>query len=223
MKVLVLDDHPIVLRGCAHLLEDTEATHFIGAADIEEGFVAYKRERPDLVIVDLAFGRDTGRGLDFIQRLRDQEGSTPIIVLSAHTDLNLVSKAVQLGASAYVLKDASAREFRQAFHSVLAGKRYMSEGLAEQFAFNATSKRHALTNLTTNEYRVLELMAGGKTYDVIAAKLDISKKTVVQTVASLKIKLGAPTLNDLLYFAVAANGALKGDIQSEGSGRRDLV
>jgi DNA-binding NarL/FixJ family response regulator len=206
MKVLVVDDHPIVVKGCARLLEGTIATSFISAANVEEGYTAYHRERPGLVVVDLALGRDGSSGLEFIQRLRDQHSSAPIIVLSAHTDRTLVTRAVQLGASAYVLKDATAREFRAAFQSVLAGKRYMSEGLAEQIAFGATARGRSPTELSATEHAILSQMAEGKTYDVIAVVLGISKTTVVQTVASLKQKLGAPTLNELLYFALTVDG-----------------
>jgi DNA-binding NarL/FixJ family response regulator len=205
MKVLVIDDHPIVAKGCARLLEGTVATTFISAADVDEGYVAYSRERPGIIIVDLAMGRDIGRGLEFIKRLRDQKSSTPIIVLSAHTDRNLISQAVQLGASAYVLKDASAGELRAAFHSVLAGKRYMSEDLAEKIAFGGTARGPSATELSTTEHAILTQMAEGKTYGAIAASMETSKTTIVHAVAALKLKLGAPTLNELLHFALTVD------------------
>ncbi|MEI9902437.1 MAG: response regulator transcription factor [Hyphomicrobium sp.] len=222
MKVLIVDDHPIVIRGCAHLLEDAGVKQFIGASDADEGYAAYLRERPDVAIVDLSMGRDKSQGLRFISLLREKEWHTPIIVLSVHTDLNVVASAVQLGVSAYVLKDSSAREFQEAFRSVLAGRRYMSEGLAQQIAFNRGGGREPLSNLSPSEYEILELMAAGNTYEFIAAQLKISKKTVVQTVASLKKRLGAPTLNDLLYVALTTKRSLNGSSNRHGRNAGEL-
>lgn len=209
MKVLIVDDHPIVIQGCAHLLEDAGVTEFIGASDIETGYRLFVERQPDVVILDLAMESDD-HGLQFIRQLRQEERQTPIIVFSVHADPALVVTAVRLGASAYVLKDSSAREFVAAFRSAIAGERYMSEALACELAFAKVDAYSPERNLTQRELDTLALVAEGKTRDVIAAELKISKTTVVHTIAALKNKLDAPSLNDLVRMAVRIRPAING-------------
>lgn len=204
MKALVVDDHPIIIRGCKYLLEDTGIKSFVGAASVEEGYEVYRRERPDVVIVDLAIGDDSQRGLQFLDLLHAHQRHTPVIVFSMHDDPEIVTRAVRSGASAYVLKDATAREFEDAVRSVLGGKRYLSEDLAQRITFASSQKREGLADLSPAESETLDLIGEGKTYDYVAAQLNVSKKTVVNTVAGLKRKLGTPTLNELLSLAVTA-------------------
>ena len=211
MKVLIVDDHPLVISGCTHLLEDAGVAQFLSATNAAEGYRLYRQERPDVVIVDLSMQSDNYHGLQFIRRLRDHEWQTPIIVFSMHADPGVVTRAVQLGATAYVLKDAPAGEFQQAFRNVVAGERYMSEALARQMAFAKTNDGGLLSHLTQRELETLSLIAEGRTHEFIADELQISRTTIVHTITSLKRKLDAATFNDLVRAALSAlpiaNGA----------------
>ena len=107
-RVLIIDDHPIVIQGCRRLLEDmgVDAVH-PHAASLAEGFRLYRQKHPDVIIVDLSMQSGALGGLSFIRRLRIHDQRTPILVLSMHADPVIVSRALELGASGYVLKDTS--------------------------------------------------------------------------------------------------------------------
>ena len=135
MKVLVIDDHPIVIQGCRRLLEDAGVDELLIASSPSEGFRVHRNKRPDMIIADLAMQSAALGGLSFIRRLRIHDAKTPILVLSMHSDRMIVSRALEVGANGYLLKDSLAEEFMTAFRAVRDGGRYLSHELASQIAF----------------------------------------------------------------------------------------
>jgi DNA-binding NarL/FixJ family response regulator len=203
MQVLIIDDHPIVIQGCRRLLEDmgTEEIHHAGS--LAEGFRLYRQKRPDVIIVDLSMQSGALGGLSFIRRLRIHDQKTPILVLSMHADPVIVSRALELGANGYLLKDTSSDEFVNAFRKVRDGQQYLSHELASQIAFmEARGNRSPLRSMTVRELQTLSLIAEGKPYIAIAEELHVSYKTVVNTCATLKSKLGVRTLPELMRIAI---------------------
>jgi DNA-binding NarL/FixJ family response regulator len=201
--VLVIDDHPIVRQGCRRMLEDAGVERIFEASDAASGYKLYRRHRPDVVIVDLAM-QDSGLGgLPLIKRMRTSDPRVRIIVFSMHGDPIIVTRALEAGASGYVLKDTSSEEFLKAFRAVLAGGPYLSHGLAMRVALIHTSARkNPLSDLTPRELQTLSLLAKGKPYGDIASELNVSYKTVVNVSSQLKHKLEVRNLPELIRTAV---------------------
>lgn len=117
-QVLVIDDHPIVLQGCRQLLEGAGVDHIFQAQSLADGFRIYRNQKPDVIIVDLAMHTGSLGGLSFIRRLRLHDQKTPILVFTMHSDPVIVARALEVGATGYVLKDTPPEEMLKAFEKV---------------------------------------------------------------------------------------------------------
>jgi len=200
-SVLIIDDHPIVLQGCRRMLEDAGVKTVLEARDATSGYRLYRRHRPDVVIVDLAMQGGGLRGLDVIRRMRSHDQRSRILVFSMHSDPIIAARALEAGATGYVLKDSD--ELMKAFDQVRTGTPYLSNDLAMQVALVRTGARaNPLADLTPRELQMLSLLAEGKPYGRIADELNVSYKTVVNACSQLKQKLNAKNLPELIRVAV---------------------
>lgn len=200
-SVLIIDDHPIVLKGCRRVLEDAGVRTVLDAQDLVSGYRLYRRHSPDVVIIDLALQGSGLAGLPLIQRIKSHDSRARILVFSMHSDPVIVARALQAGATGYVLKDTSSEELVDAFEKVRVGTPYLSNDLAMQVAL-VGARRDPLADLTPRELRTLGLLAEGRSYGRIADELNVSYKTVVNTCSQLKDKLQAKTLSELIRAAV---------------------
>ena len=142
-------------------------------------------------------------GLALIRRIKTQDARARILVFSMHSDPTIVARALEAGASGYVIKDTSSEEFVDAFEKVRAGKAHLSNELALQVALVGTGGTgDPLRSLTPREMDVLSLLAQGKPYSGIAETLNVSYKTVVNLCSQLRQKLGAKNLPELIKTAV---------------------
>ena len=138
-----------------------------------------------------------------IRRIRAHEPRTRILVFSMHSDPIIVARALEAGATGYVLKDTSSAELLKAFEKVRAGTPYLSNELAMEVALVRTGVRqNPLAELTPRELQTLSLLAEGKPYGRIADELNVSYKTVVNVCSQLKQKLDARNLPELIRAAV---------------------
>ena len=200
-SVLIIDDHPIVLQGCRRMLEDAGIKTVLEARDATSGYRLYRRHHPDVVIVDLAMQGGRLRGLDVIRRMRSHDQRSRILVFSMHNDPIIAARALEAGATGYVLKDSN--ELMKAFDQVRSGTPYLSNDLAMQVALVRTGVRaNPLADLTPRELQTLSLLAEGKPYGRIAEELNVSYKTVVNACSQLKQKLNAKNLPELIRAAV---------------------
>lgn len=201
--VLLIDDHPIVLQGCRHLLEDAGICDMLEASSALAGYRLFRRHRPDVVIVDLALNGNGLAGLALVRRLRAQAARTPILVFSMHADPIIASRALEAGATGYLLKDTSAGDLLEAFDKVRRGQAYISHDLALEVVLLGTRGRSgAAADLTSRELQTLALLAEGRAYGEIADDLGVSYKTVANTCSQLKAKLGARNLAELIHRAI---------------------
>jgi two-component system, NarL family, invasion response regulator UvrY len=202
-RVLIIDDHPIVLQGCRRMLKDVGITEVFEARDAVSGYRLCQQHRPDVVILDLAMQGSGLGGLDLIRRIGGHDPRARILVFSMHADPIIVSRALQAGAAGYVVKDTSSDELMAAFEKVRAGEAYLSNNLAMQVALaHAPGRQNPLADLTPRELQTLALLAEGKPYGRIAEELNVSYKTVVNVSYQLKQKLDARTLPELIRAAV---------------------
>src|ERR1700757_5100464 len=176
-SVLIIDDHPIVLQGCRRMLEDAGVETVLEARDAAAGYRLYRRHHPDVVIVDLAMQGSRLGGLEVIRRMHSHDAHTRILVLSMHSDPIIAARALEAGATGYVLKDTSSPELMKAFEQVRAGTPYLSSDLAMQVALVRTGVRaDPLADLTPRELQTLALLAQGRPYGRIAEELNVSYK-----------------------------------------------
>jgi two-component system, NarL family, invasion response regulator UvrY len=202
-RVLIIDDHPIVLQGCRRMLEDAGVEAVLEARDAASGYKLYRRHRPEVVIVDLAMQGNGLGGVPLIRRIRGHDPRARILVLSMHSDPIIVARALEAGATGYVLKDTSSEHLLEAFQKVRAGVPYLSNDLAMQVALvHAAPRQNPLADLTPRELQTLSLLAEGKAYGRIAEELHVSYKTVVNVCSQLKQKLESRNLPELIRTAV---------------------
>src|SRR5262249_13706533 len=109
-SVLIIDDHPIVLQGLRRVLQDAGVKPGLEARDVPSGYRLSLRNRPDGIIVDLGMQGSGLGGLDLIRRMRSDEPSTCILVFSMHNDPMIAARALEAGATGYLLKDTSSDE-----------------------------------------------------------------------------------------------------------------
>jgi DNA-binding NarL/FixJ family response regulator len=202
-SVLIVDDHPIVLQGCRRVLQDHGLAPIFEARDVETADQLAHRHQPDVVIVDLAMQGGGLGGLSLIRTIRAKCPCARILVFSMHSDPIIVSRALQTGATGYLLKDTSSEELVRAVESVAAGTPYLSSDLATRVALvDAGVARNPLADLTPRELQTLGLLAQGKSYGRIATELNISYKTVVNLCYQLRQKLDVHTLPELIRLSV---------------------
>ncbi|OQM74469.1 response regulator transcription factor [Manganibacter manganicus] len=202
-RVLIVDDHPIVLQGCRRVLQDAGVCEVVEAGDAISGYRLFRRARPDVIIVDLSLQGNRLSGLDLIHRMRVHDPRVPILVLSMYSDPYIVSRSLDTGATGYVLKEAGPRDFLDAFQTVRCGKPYLNHDIAIQVAMLGSRRSEgALAELSPRELQTLTLLAEGKPYREIASDLNISYKTVANSCSQLKVKLGARNLPELIRIAV---------------------
>lgn len=202
-RVLIIDDHPIVVEGCQRVLRDAGVCELMDARTLPTGYRLYRRGRPEVIVLDLSLNGSDLSGLAFLRRLRAHDRQTGILVFSMHGDAIIVKRAIEAGANGYLLKDTSSEEFLKAFNRVRAGGQYLSPDLAAEVAFfGAGRATDPKTALTTREMEMLGLLAEGKSYTDIASQLHVSYKTVANTASQLKAKLNARTLPELVHHAI---------------------
>ncbi|BDA85148.1 DNA-binding response regulator [Aureimonas sp. SA4125] len=203
MYTLIIDDHPIVLQGCKRIITAYGACDVVGASTPLEGFRSYRRQRPGMILLDLSFGANAFAGLSFLRRLRSFDQSTPILVFSMYDDPIVVRRALNLGATGFVQKDASPEEIGGAYEAVSQGRPFLSASLATKVAFlNQPSTQAAKGSFSSRELEIIGALAAGHSYQGISESLGISYKTVANICSTLKVKLSAKALPDLVYKCI---------------------
>jgi DNA-binding NarL/FixJ family response regulator len=202
-KLLLADDHAMVLEGLTRLLEpDFEV---VGKAGDGRALLQKAAKlNPDVVIADISMPLLSG--IEAVRQLKRKDSRVKVIVLSMHSDVELATEALRSGASGYVLKHAAAESLSQAIHEVLKGGVYVSPRISVDVlsAVQQTSRhsdRPAVV-LTQREREVLQLVAEGRTIRGIANILDIAGRTVVFHKSNLMDKLGLRTTAELTCYAI---------------------
>ncbi|SCW79399.1 two component transcriptional regulator, LuxR family [Rhizobium mongolense subsp. loessense] len=207
IKVLLIDNHPLVLDGLGAVLETYEHLEIVGTAGLARaGLEIALRERPAVVLMDINMPQLSG--IDAIELFKEQLPETRILMLSMHDSREYISTSVLHGASGYILKDVSTDEIIAAIEAVANGKTYFSSGVSDVL-LERKETPDALP-LTTREHDVLLLLAAGKSNRDIAQTLGISAATVETHRKNIKRKLNITTTAGLTRYAIE-NGLTWGD------------
>lgn len=205
-KVILVDDHKIVRDGLRSLLEKQSDMEVI--AEAENGRQAVqlaKKLAPQVVIMDVAL--PDLNGIEAAAQIKAEVPAVKILFLSMHSDRRFVTRALQAGASGYLIKDCAWDELVGAIRSVMAHRTYLSPAvtgvIVEEYLQQTTAKQlpeHSL--LTAREREVLQLIAEGKTTKEIAAHLHVSVKTVETYRRLIMEKLNIHSVAELTKYAV---------------------
>jgi DNA-binding NarL/FixJ family response regulator len=206
LTLVLADDHHVVRQGLRALLQTEPDFHLVGeAADGQEVLRLVERLHPDVLVLDLMMP-GLG-GLEVTRRVRQRFARTQIVILSMHANEAYVVEALRLGATAYILKEADARDLVRGIREAAAGRRYLSPPISEDMIEAYLRKTDSATfdpaqTLTKREREVLQLAAEGHTSAEIAKRLFISPRTVETHRANLMHKLGLRNQADLIRYAL---------------------
>ena len=185
IRILVVDDHPVVREGVESLVRRQPDMRIVAqAANGREAIEQFREHRPDVTLLDLQMPEMNG--LDALIALRGEFPEARVIVLTTYVGDVQVLRAIKAGALAYLLKNALHRELLDTIRAVHAGKKYISPDATFELAEHATDAA-----LTQAEVRVLRLIAEGNANKEIAAQLSVSEDTVKGQVRNILSKLGA--------------------------------
>jgi DNA-binding NarL/FixJ family response regulator len=202
-KVLIADDHSMVIDGLRSLLEPE--FEVVGAVNDGRAVLPEVRKlQPDVVVIDISM--PLLNGLDCTRQLHDTGCTAKILILTMHPDATLAQEALAAGASGYLLKSSPGSELKGALRDVLQGRTYLSPGVtrdAVEIMGRMTSIREDVwAHLTPRQREVLQLLAEGKSHKEVADILNISVKTAEYHKYAILDKLGLKTNAELVKYAV---------------------
>lgn len=205
IRVLLVDDHPVVRRGIRACLASAELIEVVGeAADGIEGLSRAHEQRPDVVLTDLDMPHMNG--LLLAEALRRELPQTRVLVLSMHSDADHVLRVIQSGARGFVLKESQPAELVQAIEAVARGDVFFSPDVARAALKHVTRSPGPFADtpkLTPRESEVLVGIAEGLSNREIAERLGVGVRTVESHRESLMAKLNIHTVAGLTRFALA--------------------
>jgi len=204
-RVLVVEDHPIFLKGLTHLLGVVPGVQVVGEASTRlQALEALEAHRPDLVLVDLTLGDDNG--LELIKDMKFRFPDLKVLVLSMHDERYYADRAVAAGALGYCMKEEAVEHLVDAVKTVAAGGAWLGSSLRLADKAKELKARggaaSAVTNLSDREFEVFTWIGHGLRVAEIAARLNLSAKTVDTHKERVKVKLGLASSQELRLFAI---------------------
>ena len=196
IRVLVVDDHPLMRGGIATAIEDASGMELVGeAADGEEALEQFLRLRPDVTLMDLQMPRLGG--VEAMAAIREKQPSARVLVLTTYGGDLHAERALRAGAMGFLLKSTLHRELVDAIRAVHAGRRYVPSAVADEIVAHMGGER-----LSERELEVLRLVADGKGNKGVARALAISEQTVKAHLKSIFAKLGVADRTHAVTMAV---------------------
>lgn len=201
IRILLVDDHAIVLEGYRRLLEKHERIEVVAdATNSATAYQRYKELSPDVVVVDISM---PGRGgLDLIGMLRQWDPAARVVVFTMHDNPAFALHSFQAGARAFVTKGSAPMLLIQAILEVSEGRKYISPDVSEPLALSRVADDEVLASLSPREFEILRLLLDARSASEIAAALNLSPKTVANYHSMIKQKLGVTSDIELLYLGL---------------------
>jgi two-component system nitrate/nitrite response regulator NarL len=207
IRLLIVDDHPIVISGVKNSLESERRIQIVGEATTGKDVLSKAKELvPDIVLLDISL--PGLNGLQVTRRLVKELPGVKVVAFSMHDDREYILGVVHAGAKGYILKETSTSELIKAITTVFAGDTYFSPPVAqtllnEHFGTKRGPKTPTVSLLTKRENEILALIGDGLTNKAIADKLDTSPRTIQTHRQRIMKKLDIHTAVDLTRFAIA--------------------
>lgn len=205
VKILIVDDHPVVREGMSMLLSTQPDLTVCGEAETEdEGVKLVKRTNPDVVIVDI--GLTSGHGIELIKRIKEGHPKVKMLVVSGFQESLYAERSIRAGAQGYLNKQESTEKLIDAIRCVLQGDRYLSDAVKQRIVSQALGNSKAaetpIEQLTDRELEVFRMIGQGLTSGTIASRIHVSTHTIDTHRENIKRKLGAKNAAELTREAV---------------------
>ena len=205
VRVVIVDDHPMVAEGIQAILESYDDLDVVGTlSNGQEAINRLDELDPDVMVMDLNMPQMGG--LTAAEIILERRPGTRILILSMHDSPEYIATALSHGAMGYVLKDMPAEEIKTAIDAVMAGQRYLCTGAQGSLSPAIDPARE---QLTTREQTILLQLAQGRSNKEVAIALDISVRTVETHRKNIKRKLGISSTAGLTRYAME-HGVLQG-------------
>ncbi|MDP3717518.1 MAG: response regulator transcription factor [Acidobacteriota bacterium] len=203
IRVILVDDHPIVRRGLKETLAAEADLAVVAEAERSEEVLAALQQHPcDVVLLDLSL---PGRGgLDVLKDVRRDFPGVRVLVVSTHDESQYAVRAMRAGAAGYLTKNSAPEELVRAVRSVVSTGRHITDDVASALAEYALDDRSGFLHerLSDREHEVLRRLTAGRTVSEIAGELSLSVKTVSTYRSRMVQKLGAKSTADLVRYAI---------------------
>ena len=201
--VMIVEDHPLFSKGLASLIKTQIAYTIVGEAkNGAEAMELLRTKDPDLAVVDLNLGNE--EGLELIKDMKIYKPALLVLVLSMHDERFYAERVIGLGANGYIMKDEAGNKVMDAIHTVLSGKTYISE--AEQARLKSSgavlTKSVAPDELSDRQFQIFSLIGKGLGTREIAAKLNLSAKTIDAHKEHIKQRLHCNSAQELRQLAI---------------------
>lgn len=214
IRVLLVDDHPLVRAGFQRLLISDSSIEIIGEADNGQGACEmYSQSSPDVVVMDLNMpsgtnDNDTGNingGLEAIRRILSYDPAAKVLVLTAMETDPFPAHVLNAGAKGYLTKRCAPDELIRAVKAISSGDEYIAEDIRQRISGEGNSEISPLTTLTKRELQIFSLLAEGKTVSQVAESMFLSPKTVHAHRTNIFRKLEISNNSELVHLAIRHN------------------
>jgi two-component system response regulator DevR len=202
-RVFLVDDHEIVRRGIAELVDAEADLEVVGeAGDVRQALARIAATRPEVAVLDVRL--PDGNGIDLCREIRSRHPEIACLILTAYDDDEAVRSAVLAGAAGYVVKDIRGQALVEDIRRVAAGKRLLPAAAGRRVVEQLVSAPAAAADpgLSLRERQVLEFIADGLTNRQIAQRLELAEKTVKNYVSGLLAKLGLESRTQAAVYRV---------------------
>ncbi len=213
-RVLLVDDHPIIRQGLAALVATDPELMVCGEADNgPRALELVTKLAPDLAVIDVSLR--SGNGLELMKNLRILAPKLPVLFMSMHDETLYAERALRAGAQGYIMKEETNEKILGAIQRVLKGELYLSEKMQERMLRRMARAKPeepgcAVDTLSDRELEVFQLIGNGFSTRQIAARLNLSVKTIESYREHLKLKLALETGSDLVRHAIQWMKSLDG-------------
>lgn len=204
IRVLIADDHQIILDGLKSLLDEQEGIHVVSTAlNGREALEVLKVLTVEVVMIDIDM--PVMNGLEAATEIKKMKNPPRVIILSMHAESGMVKSLVELGVDGYLVKNSSKDELVNAIKNVCNGKKVFSPDITMSLAGNATANEKDAFDFTERELEILKLITDGYSNREIGEKLFISHRTVDTHRTNMMKKAGVNNVAGLISFAIRNN------------------
>lgn len=203
MKILLVDDHAVVRKGLKQILADELSKPVFGeAADAEETLLKVKKEKWDIVVLDINLPGKSG--LDILGKLKKLRPELPVLFMSVNAEDQYAVRCLRSGAAGYLAKESAPEELVTAVKKVLGGGKYLGPSIAEKIATGLApeTEKPLHESLSDREFQVLRLVGEGKTLTEIAGLLSLSLPTVSTYRLRILDKMRMQNNAELMRYAI---------------------
>lgn len=202
IRVIIIDDHPIVREGIKHILHETGAVRVVAeAGTADEALRAVRETAADVHVLDLGLpGVD---GIELLKQIRTEKPHVPVLIMSIYGENQYAVRALRAGAAGYLTKESAPSSLVEALRRVIRGGKFISAELAEMLAFRldaVSDQPHQ--QLSNREYHVFRMIASGKTVGQIALDLNLSVKTISTYRSRILEKFAMSNNAELTRYAI---------------------